>query len=76
MRPVVKTVYIQEDNLNSNNSQKSQITNAAKTDNDDINKEPFEVLDDGKNEISDAVENIIENDNALNKKQNEINNPK
>ena len=73
MRPVVKTVYIQEDNLNSNNSQKSQITNAAKTDNDDINKEPFEVLDDGKNEISDAVENIIGNDNALNKKQNEIN---
>ena len=73
MRPVVNTVYIQEDNLNSNNSQKSQITNAAKTDNDDINKESFEVLDDGKNEISDAVENIIENDNALNKKQNEIN---
>ena len=73
MRPVVKTVYIQEDNLNSNNSQKSQITNAAKTGNDDINKEPFEVLDDGKNEISDAVENIIGNDNALNKKQNEIN---
>ena len=36
MRPVVNTVYIQEDNLNSNNSQKSQITNAAKTENDDI----------------------------------------
>ena len=39
IRPVVKTVYIQEDNLNSNNSQKSQITNAAKTENDDRNKD-------------------------------------
>ena len=36
-------------------------------------KESFEALDDGKNEISDAVENITENDNAFNKKQNEIN---
>ncbi len=72
-RPVVNTVYIQEDNLSSNNTQKSEITNAVKTENDDKNKESFEGLDDGKNEISDAVENIFENDNALDKKQNEIN---
>ena len=72
-RPVVNTVYIQEDNLNSDNSQKSQITNAVKIENDEKNKESFEALDDGKNEISDTVENITENDNAFNKKQNEIN---
>ena len=72
-RPVVNTVYIQEDNLNSNNLQKSQITNAVKIENDETNKESFEALDDGKNEISDAVKNIIENDYATNKKQNEIN---
>ena len=72
-RPVVNTVYIEEDNLNSKNSQKSQITNAVKTENDYKNKESFVASDDGKNEISDAVENIIENDNVLNKKQNEIN---
>ncbi len=72
-RPVVNTVYIQEDNLNSNNLQKSQITNAVKIENDEKNKESFEALDDGKNEISDAVKNIVENNYATNKKQNEIN---
>ena len=72
-RPVVNTVYIQEDNLNSNNLQKSQITNAVKIENDEKNKESFEALDDGKNEISDAVKNIVENNYAINKKQNEIN---
>ena len=60
-RPVVTTVYIQEDKLSSKNSQKSQTNNVVEIENDD------------KNEISDVVENIIENDNALNKKQNEIN---
>ncbi len=72
-RSVVNTVYIQEDNLSSNNSKKSQITNAVKTENDNKYKESFEALDDGKNEISDAVKNIFENDIAVNKKQNEIN---